>query len=135
MQRQPLRTKPLCVLKFYKWKSWRVATDAEAFSEICFRGLVDSAKLLTATKSTGHLVFNPRCLCGDKPFACLYRAEGMILFQPRDIVYRIVQALRKSCINSTSIYPEDAAPSRVFQIMHRNIHREGYHRRTQASLR
>jgi hypothetical protein len=85
-------------------------------ASICFRELVDSAELLTATKSTGHLVFNPRCLCGDKPFACLYRAEDMILFQPRDIVYRIVQALRKSCINSTSIYPEHSAPPEFFKL-------------------
>jgi hypothetical protein len=54
---------------------------------------VDSAELLTATKSTGHLVFDPRCLCGNKPLASFYRTEGMILFQLRDTDYRIVQAL------------------------------------------
>jgi len=73
-------------------------------------GLVDFAELLTATKSTGHLVFDPRGLCGDKSLACLYRTEGMILFQSRDMAYRIVKALRKSCINSTSIYPEHSSP-------------------------
>jgi len=59
-----------------------------------FQGLVDSAELLAATKSTGHLVFDPRCLCGDKPLACFYRTEGMILFQALDIDYRLVKALR-----------------------------------------
>ena len=77
-------------------------------------GLVDFAELLTATKSTGHLVFDPRCLCGDKPLARLYRTEGMIVFQSRDMAYRSVKALRKSCINSTSIYPEHSAPPVVF---------------------
>ena len=74
-------------------------------SAICFRGLVDSAELLTATKSTGQLVFDPRCLCGDKSLACFYWTEGMILFQSRDIDHRIVKALRKFCIDSTRIYP------------------------------
>jgi hypothetical protein len=78
-------------------------------------GLVDFAEMLTATKSTGHLVFDPRCLCGDKPLACLYRTEGVILFQSRDIDHRIVKALRKFCINSTSIYPEHSAPPEFFQ--------------------
>jgi hypothetical protein len=68
--------------------------------------LVDSAELLTATKPTRHLVFDPRCLCGDKPLACLYRTEGVILFQPRDIDHRLVKALRKFCINSTRMYPQ-----------------------------
>jgi hypothetical protein len=43
-------------------------------------GLVEFAKLLTAAKLTGHLVFDPRCLCGDKFFARLYGTDGMILF-------------------------------------------------------
>jgi hypothetical protein len=33
-------------------------------------GLVDSSELLAATKRTGHLVFDPRGLRGDKPLAC-----------------------------------------------------------------
>jgi hypothetical protein len=74
--------------------------------------LVDSAELLTATKPTRHLVFDPRCLCGDKPLACLYRTEGMILFQPRDIDHRLVKALRKFCINSTRMYPKQSGYSR-----------------------
>jgi hypothetical protein len=101
-------------------------TDAKAISEYRspeeqrhlpghFQGLVDSAELLAATKSTGHLVSDPRCLCGDKPLACLYRTAGMILFQPRDIDNRIVKALRKLGINSTSIYPEHPAPHEFFQ--------------------
>ena len=77
-------------------------------------GLVDFTELLTATKSTVHLVFDPRCLCGDKPLARLYRTEGMILFQSRDSDHRIVKALRKFCINSTSIYPEHPAPPEYF---------------------
>ncbi len=97
-------------------------------------GLVDFAELLTAKKSTGHLMFDPRCLCGDKPLARLYRTEGMILFQSRDMTYRIVKALRKSCINSTSIYPERSSPPEFFRTGW-DIHQEGYHRRTQASLR
>jgi hypothetical protein len=96
---------------------------------------VDSAELLTATKPTRYLVFDPRCLCGDKPLACLYRTEGMILFQSRDIDHRLVKALRKFCINSTSTSPEHSAPSEVFTDLHLDIYREGYHRRTQASLR
>jgi hypothetical protein len=39
----------------------------------------------------------------------------MILFQSRDIDYRIVKALRKLCINSTSIYSEHFAPPAFFQ--------------------
>ena len=73
-------------------------------------GLVDFTELLTATKSTVHLVFDPRCLCGDKPLARLYRTESMLLFESRDMAYRIVKALRKFCINSTRIYLEHAAP-------------------------
>jgi hypothetical protein len=98
-------------------------------------GLVDSVELLTATKSTGHLVFDPRCLCGDKPLACLYRTEGVILFQSRDIDHRIVKALRKFCVNPTGIYPEQSAPAEFFSNLNGDIHQEGYHRRTQASLR
>jgi hypothetical protein len=96
---------------------------------------VEFAELLTATKPTRHLVFDPRCLCGDKPLACLYRTEGMILFQSRDIDQRVVKALRKFCINSTSTSPEHSAPSEVFTDLHLDIYREGYHRLTQASLR
>ena len=76
---------------------------------------MDSAELLAATKSTGHLVFDPRCLCGDKPLACLYRTKGMILFQALDIDYRLVKALSEFCINSTSICPEHPAPLEFFQ--------------------
>jgi hypothetical protein len=97
-------------------------------------GLVDFAELLTATKSTAHLMFDPRCLCGDKPLARLYRTEGMIVFQSRDMANRSVKAPRKSCINSTSIYPEHSSPSEIFR-PDGDIHQEGYHRRTQASLR
>jgi hypothetical protein len=57
-------------------------------------GLVDSSELLTATKRTRHLVFDPRGLRGDKPLAYFYRTEGMILFQSRDIDRGIVKALR-----------------------------------------
>jgi len=96
---------------------------------------VDSAELLTATKSTGHLVFDPRCLCGDKPLACLYRTEGMILFQTRDIDHRIVKALRKFCINSTSIYPEHSAPPEFFQTWMGDIHGKATIGRTHSSLR
>jgi hypothetical protein len=78
-------------------------------------GLVDFTELLTATKSTVHLVFDPRCLCGDKPLARLYRTEGMILFQSRDMAYRIVKAPRKSCINSTTTYPEQFSPPEFFR--------------------
>jgi len=42
--------------------------------------LVNYAELLTAAKLTGHFVFDPRSLCGEKLIACLYRAEGVILF-------------------------------------------------------
>jgi hypothetical protein len=105
-------------------------------SDAAFReGLVDSAELLAATKPTRHLVFDPRCLCGDKPLSCLYRTEGMILFQPRDIDHRLVKALRKFCINSTSMYPEHSATPEVFTNLRSDIYREGYHRRTPASLR
>jgi hypothetical protein len=71
---------------------------------------VDSAELLTATEATGDLVFDPRCLGGDKPLACLYRTVSMFLFQSRDFDHCLVKALRKFCINSTSIYPEHPAP-------------------------
>lgn len=87
---------------------------------------MDSAELLAATKSTGHLVFDPRCLCGDKPLACFYRTEGMILFQTLDIDYRLVKALRKSCINSTNVYPEHPAPPEFFKTWMSDIHWEGY---------
>jgi hypothetical protein len=59
----------------------------------------------------------------------------MILFQSRDIDHRLVKALRKFCINSTSMYPEHSATPEVFTNLHLDIYREGYHRRTQASLR
>ena len=72
--------------------------------------LVDFPDLLTAAKLTAHLVFDPRCLCGDKPFACLDRTNGLIHFQLRNVAYRVVEALRKSCINSTRINPEHTAP-------------------------
>jgi hypothetical protein len=75
---------------------------------------VDSAELLAATKSTGHLVFDPRCLCGDKPLACFYRTEGMILLQALDFDYRLVKTLRKFCINSTNIDPEHPVPPELF---------------------
>jgi len=39
----------------------------------------------------------------------------MILFQALDIDYCLVKALRKSCVNSTSIYPEHPAPPEFFQ--------------------
>ena len=42
--------------------------------------LVNYAELLTAAKLTGHFVFDPRSLCGEKLIARLYRAEGVILF-------------------------------------------------------
>jgi hypothetical protein len=109
-----------------KWKSCRdarvpkpaaiiEARKTDSIFQASFRGLVDSAELLAATKSTGHLVFDPRCLCGDKPLAYFYRTEGMILFQALDIDYRLVKALRKFCINSTNIYPEHPASSRTFK--------------------
>jgi hypothetical protein len=75
---------------------------------------VDSAELLTATKATGGLMFDPRCLGGDKPLACLYRTVSMFLFQSRDFDHCLVKALRKFCINSTSIYPEHPAPPEFF---------------------
>jgi hypothetical protein len=66
---------------------------------------VDSAELLAATKSTGHLVFDPRCLCGDELLACFYWTKSMILFQSREFDHRLIKAPGKVCINSTSIYP------------------------------
>ena len=80
-----------------------------AFTRPLSRGLVDSAELLAATKATGHLVFDPCCLCGDKLLACLYRTTSMILFQSREFDHRLVKALSKFCINSTSRYPEHPA--------------------------
>jgi hypothetical protein len=100
-----------------------------------FQGLVDSAELLAATESTGHLVLDPRCLCGDKPLACFYRTEGMILFQALDIDYRPVKTLRKFCINSTNIDPEHPVPPELFSTWMGDIHWRGYHRRKRASLR
>jgi hypothetical protein len=72
--------------------------------------LVDFPDLLTAAKLTTHFVFDPRCLCGDKFLACLDRTSGMIHFQLLDVAYRVVQALRKFCINSTRINSEHTAP-------------------------
>jgi hypothetical protein len=74
---------------------------------------VDSAELLAATEATSDFVFDPRCLGDGKPIACLYRTASMILFEARDFDHRIVQALRKFCINSTNTFPEHPAPLRV----------------------
>jgi hypothetical protein len=111
--------------RFCEWKSW---TDARvpkslasledgrqtAFSRLTFRRLVDSAELLTATEATSDLVFDPRCLGGDKSLACLYRTASVILFQSREFDHCLVQALSQFCINSTSIYPEHPAPPELF---------------------
>jgi hypothetical protein len=75
---------------------------------------VDYAELLTATEATSDLVFDPRCLGGDKPLACFYRTTSVILFQTREFDHCLVQALSKFCINSTSLYPEHLAPSELF---------------------
>jgi hypothetical protein len=85
------------------------ARKTNGIYQATFRGLVDSAELLTATESTGHLVFDPRCLCGDKLLACLYRTASMILFESREFDHRLVKALSKFCINSTSSYPQHPA--------------------------
>ena len=74
---------------------------------------MDFAELLTATKSTGHLVFDPRCLCRDEPFVRLERTKGMIHLQLRDDAYCVVEALGKFCVNSTRINPEQTAPPKV----------------------
>ena len=96
---------------------------------------MDSAELLTATKLTGYLVFDPRRFCGDKPLARLYRTEGMILFQSRDTDYCIVQTLCKFCVNSTRIYLEHAAPPEGHETEIGDIRQEDYQRRKQVSLR
>jgi hypothetical protein len=83
---------------------------------------VDSAELLAATKSTGHLVLDPRRLCGDKLLACLYRTTSMILFQSREFDHRLVKALSKFCINSTSSYPEHPASPAFFENLDGDIH-------------
>jgi hypothetical protein len=75
---------------------------------------VDSAELLTAAEGTSDLVFDPRCLSGDKPLACFYGTASMILFQSREFDQCLVQALRKFCIHSTSLYPEHPAPPELF---------------------
>jgi hypothetical protein len=72
---------------------------------------VNATQLLTAAKLTGHFVVDPRCLSDAKSFACLYRAEGLVHFQLRDGDYRVIEAARKFCINSTDIYSKHAAPS------------------------
>jgi len=59
---------------------------------------VNPAELLTATKSTGRFMFNPRRFCSGKPFVRLYRAESLIVFYSRDVKYRVFQVLRKFCI-------------------------------------
>jgi hypothetical protein len=56
-------------------------------------------------------VFDPRCLRGDKSLACLYRTEGMILFQSRDSDHRIVKALRKFFSNLDGGHPLGRLPS------------------------
>ena len=76
---------------------------------------MDSAELLAATEGTSDLVFDPRCLCGDKPLACLDRRESMILFQSVEFDRCLVQAPTKFCINSTSIYREHPAPPELFK--------------------
>ena len=73
--------------------------------------LVDKAQLLTAAKLTGRLVFDPRCLCGDKSFTCLQRTEGLVRFQLFDIECCYVESPRKLCIDSARICQEHAAPS------------------------
>jgi hypothetical protein len=72
--------------------------------------LVDFAGLLPGANSTTHLVFDPRCFCGDEPFARLDGTKGLIHFQLRDIAYRVVEVLGKFCVNSTRINPEQSAP-------------------------
>jgi hypothetical protein len=75
---------------------------------------VDYAELLTATEATSDLVFDPRCLGGDKPLACFYRTARVILFETLEFDHCLVQALSKFCINSTSLYPEHPAPPELF---------------------
>jgi hypothetical protein len=98
------------------------ARKTNGIYQATFRGLVDSAELLAATKSTGHLVLDPRRLCGDKLLACLYRTTSMILFQSREFDHRLVKALSKFCINSTSSYPEHPASPAFFENLDGDIH-------------
>src|SRR5437016_4171588 len=72
--------------------------------------LMDLADLLPGANSTTHLVLDPRCFCGDKPFARLDRTKGQIHFQLRDVAHRVVEALGKFFVNSTRINPEHSAP-------------------------
>jgi len=58
--------------------TWDSRKTTLAISSV--QGLVDSADLLTAAKLTGHLVFDPCCLRGDKPLAGLYWTETVIFF-------------------------------------------------------
>ena len=58
-------------------------------------GLVDSAKFLPATKSTGHFVCNPRRLSSGKPFLRPNRAESLIVLYSRDVEYRVFKLLRQ----------------------------------------
>ena len=92
-------------------------------------------KLLTATKLTGYLVFDPSHFCGDKPLARLYRTAGMIFFQSRDIDHRIVQTLGKFCVNPARICLEHAVPPEGLKPGWGDIRWEDYQRRTQVSLR
>jgi hypothetical protein len=105
-----------------EYRSWKT----DGIYQATFRGLVDFAELLAATKSTGHLVFDPRCLCGDKLLACLYWTKSMILFQSREFDHRLVKALSKFCINSTSIYSEHPASRAFLQNLDGDIHWIGY---------
>jgi hypothetical protein len=84
--------------------------------------LVDPAQLLTATKLTGHFVFDPGCLGGAKSFARLDRTAGLVHFQLRDGEYSVIKAPRKFCINSTGIDPKHAAPP----IVDKDFHEGGY---------
>jgi hypothetical protein len=56
---------------------------------------VNPAELLTATKSTGRFMFNPRRLCSGKPFARLLRAESLIVLYSRNVEYRVFKVLRQ----------------------------------------
>ena len=58
----------------------RHQSSIRTVGQLLLFNLVNYPELLTAAKLTGHLVFDPRSLCGEKLIACLYRTEGMILF-------------------------------------------------------
>jgi hypothetical protein len=61
--------------------------------------LVEAAKFLPATKSTNHLMFNPRSLSSGKPFVRLHRTERLIVLYFRNVEYGVFKVLRQFCID------------------------------------